>query len=288
MWHDSVTMTGERESDARTDDELLEAVRTRNDRGALEALLERHEPAIWRFGMKMCRDPEDAKDVLQETMLAAARTARDFRGGSRVSTWLFAIARSFCIKKRRRSQLAPGEPVSLDEHSERVGDIATSDLPPDEAVASRELGLALDRALGELEPAQREVLILRDVEGLSAAEVAEVLGVSVDAVKSRLHRARVLLRERLSPFLPPPEPAPTPSCPEIVPLFSRYLEGEIGAQECASIEEHVETCPRCRGACDALKQTLSLCRARATRGTVPGDVQERVRSALHDLAGRFG
>jgi RNA polymerase sigma-70 factor (ECF subfamily) len=281
-------MTDEHEPDARTDDELLEAVRTRNDRGALEALLERHEPAIWRFGMKMCRDPEDAKDVLQETMLAAARTARDFRGGSRVSTWLFAIARSFCIKKRRRSKFASGEPISLDEHSERVPDVATSDPAPDEALASRELGLALDGALGELEPSQREVLILRDAEGLSAAEVAEVLGVSVDAVKSRLHRARVALRERLSPFLPTPEAAPTSSCPEIVPLFSRYLEGEIGSQECARMQEHVERCPRCRGACDALKQTLSLCRARATSGTAPREVQELVRKALRDLAAKGG
>jgi RNA polymerase sigma-70 factor (ECF subfamily) len=234
--------------------------------------------------MKMCRDPEDAKDVLQETMLAAARTARDFRGTSRVSTWLFAIARSFCIKKRRRSKFAPEEAVSLDERSERAAEVATSAPAPDEVAASEELGAALDRAMDELEPSQREVLILRDGEGLTAAEVAEVLGLSVDAVKSRLHRARVALRERLSPWLATPEVAPTPTCPQIVPLFSRYLEGEIGPRECASMQEHVEKCPRCRGACDALKQTLTLCRASASRGNVPRDVQQLVRKALHDLA----
>jgi RNA polymerase sigma-70 factor (ECF subfamily) len=276
-------MTDQRVPDSPTDDELLEAVRTRNDRKALEALLERHQGAIWRFGMKMCRDPEDAKDVLQETMLAAARTARDFRGTSRVSTWLFAIARSFCIKKRRRSKFAPDEPVSLDERSERAADVAASAPAPDEVASSRELSAALDRALGELEPSQHEVLILRDVEGLSAAEVAEVLGLSIDAVKSRFHRARVALRERLSPWLVP-EVAPTATCPEIVPLFSRYLEGEIGPRECASMQEHVENCPRCRGACDALKQTLALCRANASSGNVPRDVQQLVRKALRDLA----
>lgn len=277
-------MTGERSPEAPTDDELLEAVRARNDRRALETLLERHEPAIWRFGMKMCRDPEDAKDVLQETMLAAARTARDFRGGSRVSTWLFAIARSFCIKKRRRSKFAPDEPVSLEERSEHAADVPATDAAPDEVAASRELGVAIDRALGELEPSQREVLLLRDVEGLSAPEVAEVLGLNVEAVKSRLHRARVALREHLSPWVAAPEAAPTTTCPEIVPLFSRYLEGEIGPHECARMQEHVDACPRCRGACDALKQTLALCRAKARTGSVPRDVQELVRKALHDVA----
>src|SRR6516225_3145570 len=100
--------------DTRTDEELLEAVRTQRDGKALEALLERHEPAIWRFGLKMCRDSEDAKDVLQETMLAAARTAAGFRGASSIPTWLFAIARSFCIKKRRHRRLAPDTSLSID------------------------------------------------------------------------------------------------------------------------------------------------------------------------------
>jgi RNA polymerase sigma-70 factor (ECF subfamily) len=277
-------MTREGAHDTATDDDLLEAVRTRGDRKALQTLLERHQPAIWRFGLKMCRDPEDAKDVLQETMLAAARSAGGFRGGSRVTTWLFAIARSFCIKKRRRSKFAPDEPESLDERSDHAAEVPSTEPAPDEVAASHELGTALDRVLGELEPAQREVLLLRDVEGLSAPEVGEVLGLSVEAVKSRLHRARVALRERLEPWIAPPEAAATASCPEIVPLFSRYLEGEIGPRECARMQEHVDACPHCHGACDALKQTLALCRARGGTGRVPRDVQELVRKALHDVA----
>jgi RNA polymerase sigma-70 factor (ECF subfamily) len=273
----------ERQAEAPTDDELLEAVRTRNDRKALQMLVERHEPAIWRFGMKMCRDREDAKDILQETMLAAARTARDFRGASRISTWLYAIAHSFCIKKRRRAQSAPDSVVSLDEGS---NEIAAREPPPDELASSREIGAALDRALDELEPSNREVVILRDVEGLSAAEVAEVLGISVDAVKSRLHRARVALREHLSPLFEAPVAAPTATCPEIVALFSRYLEEEIGPEECTRMQKHVNDCPRCRRACDDLKQTLSLCRAKGRGGTVPGDVQELVRKALNDIAAK--
>ncbi len=271
--------------DARTDAELLEAVRTRRDRTALEVLLERHEPAIWRFGMKMCRDPEDAKDVLQETMLAAARAAGDFRMGSSVSTWLFAIARSFCIKKRRRSKFAPEAPMSLEGASADIAAIAADERGPDEAVSTKELSEALERAIHELEPAQREVLLLRDVEGLSAAEVADVLGLGVQAVKSRLHRARVALRDRLAPFVEGSgEAATRGSCPDVIPVFSRYIEGEIGPAECARMQQHVDECLRCRGACDALRRTLALCRAKGQGGTVPPEIQELVRKALREVA----
>ena len=89
-----------------TDEALLDACRA-GDRAALDRLLERYEPRIYRFGLRMCRDREAARDVLQETLIAAARTVRDFRGTSSLSTWLYTIARSFCIKQRRRSKFAP-------------------------------------------------------------------------------------------------------------------------------------------------------------------------------------
>ena len=97
-----------------SDDRLLEAARA-GDKHALELLLERHQVQIYSFGMKMCRDPEDAKDVLQDTLLAMARGVRGFQGGSSLSTWLYTIARSYCIKKRRRGKFAPEEERSLDD-----------------------------------------------------------------------------------------------------------------------------------------------------------------------------
>jgi len=100
--------------DEQTDSTVLDEARAGNAR-ALEMLLERHQAQVYRFGLKMCRDPEDAKDVLQDTLLAMARSVRDFRGASSISTWLYTIARSFCIKKRRRSTFAPARaPRSLD------------------------------------------------------------------------------------------------------------------------------------------------------------------------------
>jgi RNA polymerase sigma-70 factor (ECF subfamily) len=131
----------------------------------------------------------------------------------------------------------------------------------------------------------REVLVLRDVEGLTAPEVAEVMGLSVEAVKSRLHRARVAVREAVAPVLgvPGAEEAPAGvSCPDILQLFSRHIEGEISASVCADMERHLEGCPACRSRCDSLQTTLALCK-NTSLPEVPKTVQASVRTALRKL-----
>jgi RNA polymerase sigma-70 factor, ECF subfamily len=263
------------------DDKLLEAARS-GDRAALEELLERHQARVYRFGMKMCRDPQDAEDVLQDTLLAAARGVRDFRGGSSISTWLFAIARSYCIKKRRKSRLPQGELGELEAHA----DPARS---PEERLAGRQVELALERAIDELEPAYREVLVLRDVEGLAAADVAKVLGIGVPAVKSRLHRARLAIRNKVAPLLGVISEGPSPAgrCPDVLKLFSRYVEGEIGPEQCARMERHLLDCGPCRGACESLKRTLELCKA-APEAELPPGQAEAVRTAVRQFLAEDG
>lgn len=274
-------------TNALTDEELVEGART-GDRVALERLLERHERRVYRFGLKMCRDPEAAKDVLQETLIAAARTVKDFRGASSPSTWLYAIARSFCIKQRRRSKFAPDQEESMDatETGREVRAIADPGRSPDDALHGKQLEGALERAIASLEPMYREVLLLRDVEGLPASEVAEAVGISVEAVKSRLHRARVAVREQVAPLLGTEPQAPFPeACPEVVSLFSRHLEGEISAPVCEEMERHLAACPRCRERCATLQQTLSSC-ARTPLPEVPAPVQHEVRRALRQFLER--
>lgn len=278
-----------------SDATLVDRART-GDRRALDELLTRHQRRVYRFGLKMCRDPEDAKDILQETLLAAARTVKDFRGASSVSTWMYTIARSFCIKKRRRSKFAPAEETSLDqrEPGAEARQVADPGRTPDESLAGRQIEQALETAIGRLDPMYREVLVLRDVEGLTAPEVAEIMGLSVEAVKSRLHRARVAVREAMVPLLGIPEapaaPAEAPpavalpaapgvTCPDIVQLFSRHLEGEISSNVCAEMERHLAGCPACQSRCDSLQRTLALCKA-APLPEVPAKVQASVRQAL--------
>lgn len=261
------------------DQELLDRARA-GQQQALEQLLERHQSRIYRFGMKMCRDPEDANDVLQDTLLSVARNVRDFKGGSSISTWLYAIARSFCVKKRRKSKFAPQvAPSSLDGDAEHVADPAKT---ADEALGSKQVEQALETAIASLEPMYREVLLLRDVEGLTAPEVARVTGASVQAVKSRLHRARLAVRASLAPLLDVPTalPAAPGTCPDVLALFSSHLEGQVSAEVCAEMERHVAACPRCKGACDSLKRTLNLCRTSAPAEPVPAAVQASVKVAL--------
>jgi RNA polymerase sigma-70 factor (ECF subfamily) len=267
----------------RSDEELLTVARAGN-RDALETLLLRYQPKVYGFGMKLCRDPEDAKDVLQDTLLAMARTVRDFRGASSLTTWLYSIARSFCIKKRRRGRSVTSEPMSSNLAHEAAAVAMPHPGPgPEEAVAHRQVEAVLAQAIAGLAPIYREVLVLRDIEGLTAPQVAEVLGIGVKAVKSRLHRARLAVREALIPLLglreeKPRLPAPH-NCPDVLLLLSRHLEGEISADLCAEMERHVAGCAGCREACESLRRTLNLCRSTASL-QVPAAIQQSVRDSL--------
>lgn len=270
---------------AEPDDRQLIAAVQAGDRRALAALLERHEPRIYRFAMKMCGHPEDAKEVLQDTLFAAARTARDFRGASSVPTWLWTIARSFCIKRRRKSKFAPEHEESLDTGADSPSvSVVDPSRDPEEALAGRQVERALDDAIMALDPKSREVLLLRDVEGLTAPEVAQVLGISVLAVKSRLHRARVAVRERVAPLLgfDDSKPAAPGTCPDVVTLLSQHLEDEISADTCAAMEKHLESCDRCQDACESLRRVLRMCRTSAAP-VIPSALQESVKVALKTL-----
>jgi RNA polymerase sigma-70 factor (ECF subfamily) len=264
------------------DSVLLDAARA-GDARALEELLRRHQAQVYRFGMRMCRDREDAKDVVQDTLLAVARTVRDFRGSSSISTWLYAVARSFCLKRRRRSKFAPAEERSLDSGlAAEAPQLVDPARGPEEALIGRRVEQLLEEAIAALDPRYREVLLLRDVEGLTAPEVAEVLGIRVDAVKSRLHRARLAVRQHVAPALDVPAgTAATPrgGCPDVLVLLSGHLEGDITAEVCAEMERHVESCPSCRAACASLRRTLALCRA-TPLPELPASVKDSVRAAV--------
>jgi RNA polymerase sigma-70 factor (ECF subfamily) len=209
---------------------------------------------------------------------------RGFRGASSVSTWLYTIARSFCIKKRRRSVFAP-KVVSLEADPTAAQRAAAPSPDPERTLADRELGSALESAIAGLDPGSREVLLLRDVEGLPADEVATITGRSVSAVKSRLHRARLAVREQLAPMMAPfapSVPARGHGCPDVLNLLSRHLEGEIGPETCAEMERHVAGCSHCRNACDSLRETLKLCRT-SPPPDVPEPIKDSIRKGIRAL-----
>jgi RNA polymerase sigma-70 factor (ECF subfamily) len=260
---------------------LLDAARS-GDRDALDALVTRYEPHVYRFGMTMCHNEDDARDVLQDTLLAMVRSLKSFRSDSSLSTWLYAIAHHACLKRRRRRASAPRHLESLDTLDESQRDRLPAPGPsPEAAAAVDQTHAALDVAIRALEPAQRVVLLLRDVEGLSAPAAAEALGLSVAAVKSRLHRARRALREALAPLLgkrPPVSPR-ADHCPDVLTALSRHLEGDLSAQDCAAMESHIDGCSSCRTACASLRQVLAMCRASSVPD-VPASTRDRLREAI--------
>jgi RNA polymerase sigma-70 factor (ECF subfamily) len=264
-----------------SDDQLLAAAK-RGDRAALLELLERHQAQIYRFGMRMCGDAQDAQDVLQDTLLAVTRGVPEFRQDSSISSWLYAIARSFCSKKHRKSKFAPTQHSSLNDDAGGNRELAAPGAAPDDAVAANQLRSALQSAIDSLDPSYREVLILRDVEGLTAAEVAHALGLGVPAVKSRLHRARRELRERLMPYVNPKEPEVSSGCPDVLRLVSEHLEDDLSPRLCSEMQIHLEGCPRCSQTCDSLRAMLDLCRS-SPKQAVPEAVQSRVRDAVQQL-----
>jgi RNA polymerase sigma-70 factor (ECF subfamily) len=258
------------------DRELLDRARSGDPR-AVDEILARHEKQVFRFGLRMCGNEDDARDVLQETLLAAFRNLRGFRGDAQLSTWLFQIARSFCTKSRRRGVAEPAAHEPLEGAAATAA--AASELAPDAQAHARQISAILQSAIGSLGQQQREALVLRDVEGLSAEEAASVIGIEVGALKSRLHRARVELRQRLASMLAD-DASP---CPELAEELSAYAAQEIDQAACARIEEHLGRCARCKGACAELQRTVSLCR-QIPGDEVPARVREQVRAALLSAA----
>lgn len=256
-------------------DALIERAR-RGDKIALEELLVQVAPSIHRFGLRMCKNAHDADDVLQDTLLSVARHLGEFEGRSSLTSWVFALTRSACTRRRRG--LKNQEHVPAEQAPEPVDPEAN----PETTASDRELADLLSRALDELPEAHREVILLRDVEGLSAPEAAATLGVTVDALKSRLHRAREALRVALRPHLEPAQAAPA-QCPDVVAMWSQKLEGDLRQEDCATMEKHVLTCPHCSAACDALKRALLACR-RVAGEEVPPVVQARVKEAVRAWA----
>lgn len=168
-------------------------------------LVQRYERALYNFGLKMCGEAQDAEDVVQDTFLNVFRYLKGFRYETQFKNWLYRIATSTCIKKRRRSKFAPDRELSLedflpqDEASIENHTPAWSRLPLDQ-VLNEELGRTLKNAILELPEKYRVVLVLRDIEGFSTEESAQILNLSPANIKVRLHRARLFLREELKTF----------------------------------------------------------------------------------------
>jgi RNA polymerase sigma-70 factor (ECF subfamily) len=176
---------------------------------AFDRFVEHFRTKVFQYSWLMCGHREDAEEVSQDTLLKVFESFDQLREPERVRAWVLRIAKNFCLMKRRRSQFAPAQELSLDEFIpvlEQDGnqvklEIADWSALPEDRVLRNELRGALDDAIAELPDMYRAVILLRDVEELSTDDTAQILDINVDTVKTRLHRARLAIRQKLDTYL---------------------------------------------------------------------------------------
>jgi len=183
------------------DESALVAQAKAGDQNAFAELVNRYERKIYRLAKNITRNDEDAEDVLQDAFLKAYTHLDNFKGDSKFYTWIVRIAVNEALmrlRKRKTDRSVPlDEPVELGEETVQR-EIAVWEDNPEQQYSQEEWRKILDEAVDSLKPDFRTVFVLRDIEELSTEETAETLGISVPAVKSRLLRARLALRERLT------------------------------------------------------------------------------------------
>jgi RNA polymerase sigma-70 factor (ECF subfamily) len=194
---------------ALSDDDLVARARA-NDVAAFEELIGRHEEKVYRIAMRFTRNETDAAEILQETFLSAWRNLEGFQGKAQFASWLYRVAVNAALMLLRSQKRHPQVAVE-DVTPEALGEAAKDASPglgagtdwsrrPDEQFQSEELRHQIQQAVDRLPESQRSVFLMRDVDGLSTEETGELLNLSIPTVKTRLHRARLALREAITHY----------------------------------------------------------------------------------------
>ena len=182
---------------------------------AFERFVDHFRSKVFHYSWLMCGRPEDAEEVAQETLLKVFENFDQLREPERVRAWVFRIAKNACLMQRRKSVFAPAHEQSIEDLPLTV-EVADTGTPPESSLLQSELRAVLDRVIVELPPPYRAVVLLRDMEELSTEETAQILEVSTDVVKTRLHRGRLAMQQKLDCYVhnhcledqPSPNPAP--------------------------------------------------------------------------------
>lgn len=185
-----------READPGDPPQFLDRLRA-GDARAFEELVIAYQHRVFGIALRMLGDAAEAEEVAQEAFLRAHRALAEFRGDAKLSTWLYAIVSRLCL-----TRLGSGERRMVRQGEEALLRLRHEAGEPDVALEQSELEAALHRAIAELSEERRIVVILRDLEGLSYEEIAGILDLELGTVRSRLHRARMDLKDKLERFLP--------------------------------------------------------------------------------------
>jgi RNA polymerase sigma-70 factor, ECF subfamily len=252
------------------------------DDAALEQALALLQNTVFAFSMRVCGQREDAEDTMQEVLLKSVPYLPKFDSPKALVVWLYKVAKNRCLMSRRRSNFAPKQDLSLEElmpdrkELEQMGNDGSIN-PESFAIRSEEAGRLRD-AIQRLPPQYRIVLVLRDMEGLTDEEVAEITGLRSGTVRVRLHRARLFVRKELMKELKPssrrgavatrassqeqlgkgqPRPA---RCKAMFAELSNYLDEQLDDSLCEELERHLGGCEPCKAFLSTLEATIDQCR----------------------------
>lgn len=275
----------------------------RGDDAALEEALALLQNTVFSFSMRVCGQREDAEDTMQEVLLKSVPHLSKFDSPKALVVWLYKVAKNRCLMSRRRSKFAPNPDLSLEglmPDRKELEQLRTNGSVNPEAFAirSQEAGRLRD-AIQRLPSQYRIVLVLRDMEGLTDEEVAEITGLRSGTVRVRLHRARLFVRKELAEGVKPrsgraavasrasshersssDDPRPV-RCKAMFAELSNYLDEQLDDSVCEELERHLNGCGPCQAFLASLKETIEQCRRSPSEGP---DRKKAVRLRLKVLA----
>ncbi|MDR3762527.1 MAG: sigma-70 family RNA polymerase sigma factor [Acidobacteriota bacterium] len=257
------------------------------DAAAREKALGLLRNTVYSFSMNVCGHHADAEDTMQEVLVRALPYLNKFADPRALTTWLYKVARNCCWMSRRRSKFAPREHLSLEELMPGAEEQARlqsspSRTPESLAISAQEIA-RLKQAILRVPPSYRIVLVLHDVEELTAEEVSQVLNLKPGTVRVRLHRARLLVRREIAgaehnaadeakpvrrrKSAPPQAPRTcSAQCKRIFANLSNYLDGVLDADLCRELERHMSGCPACAAFLDSLQHSVAQTHSLALAG----------------------
>ena len=246
------------------------------DDASVEQALQLLQSTVFSFSMRVCGQREDAEDTMQEVLMKSVPHLPKFDSPKALVVWLYKVAKNRCLMNRRKSKFAPAHELSLEDlmpDRKELDRLAADGRVNPESFAIRgEQASWLREAVQKLPPQYRIVLVLRDMEGLTDDEVAEITGVRPGTVRVRLHRARLFVRKELmrswmpgtakkvSPQRPTVEQSRPARCKAMFAELSNYLDEQLDDSLCEELERHMTGCEPCQAFVATLEATIEQCR----------------------------
>ena len=248
----------------------------KGDGASVDQALALLQNTVFSFSLRVCGQREDAEDTMQEVLLKSIPQLPNFNSPKALLVWLYKVAKSRCLMSRRKSKFAPAHELSLEElmpdRDELEELTATGTINPEAFAIRSEQSARLREAVQKLPPPYRIVLVLRDMEGLTDDEVAEITGVRPGTARVRLHRARLFVRKelmrtwmaggakRIRAWTDRNQEHRPAHCKAMFAELSDYLDEQLDDSLCAELERHLDGCAPCQAFLATLAATIEQCR----------------------------